>query len=73
MICRYFKVEDKFKKEKDDYEEYYICIKSEFIYKGIKINILDLYNAFELGLTTIDDIYNVKRLYGNIEALRENL
>ena len=75
MLCRYYKVEDKFKfkKEKDDYEEYYILVKSEIIYKDAIISISDLYSAFELGLDSIDDIYNVKNIYGNIEVLRENL
>ena len=74
-LCRYFKVVDKFKfrKEKDDYEEYYSLVKSEILYKGIIISISDLYSAFELGLKTIDDICNVKNIYGSIEALRENL
>ena len=74
-IAKYFKVDDKFefKKERCIDLEVYIPIKNEFHYKGIIINFSDLYNAFELGLETVDDIYKVKTLYGSIEALRENL
>lgn len=75
MICQYFEVQDKFnfKKEEDDYGDHYILIESEIKYNDIVINISDLYNAFELGLNTMDDVYNVKNVYGDIEALRENL
>lgn len=74
-IAKYFKVDDKFefKKERCIDLEVYIPIKNEFHYKDIIINFSDLYNAFELGLETVDDIYKVKSLYGSIEALRENL
>lgn len=66
-ICNYMGLLEymKFRCTSEEYLTYEL-INNEFNYKDITVNFSDVENAFELGMDNIDEIYDAKLKYGNI-------
>lgn len=72
VACEFFKVENEYKCIKDDFDNLLPTADSAVFAYGeekIEITLTELYRAYELGFTSIDQILRVKNSTGTIESV----